>query len=135
MKSFRYILSLALIMIFIVNCKNDKSAEIKTVEVEHASTSSAHVKSKEVDPDATYAKAEFTVSGMTCEIGCAKTIEKKLAMMDGVSSAKVDFERKLAMVEYNENKVNPTLLEQTVTSVAKVYEVSDMKKVDNFSEK
>lgn len=115
-------------MFFIVNCKNEKSAEIKTVDVEQQPT-------KDVDPNATYAKAEFTVNGMTCEIGCAKTIEKKLSQMDGVTSAKVDFERKLAMVEYNEGKVTQESLEKTVTSVAKVYEVSDMKKVDNFSQK
>jgi Cu+-exporting ATPase len=127
MKSFQYILLTALIIIT-VGCKNEKSAEIKTIEV-------SELPEAKIDENATYAKAEFTVNGMTCEIGCAKTIEKKLAQMDGVTSAKVDFERKLAMVEYNENKVNPELLEETVTNVAKIYEVSDMKKVDHFSEK
>ena len=43
---------------------------------------------------------------MTCAIGCAKSIEKKIAKMEGVKSATVDFDRKLAMVEYNEAKVN-----------------------------
>lgn len=128
MKSYKYILTLAFLISLIISCKNEKSAEIKTVEINQESP-------EQVDTNAIYAKAEFTVSGMTCEIGCAKTIEKKLAQMEGVKSAKVDFNRKLAMVEYNENKVNPTSLEETVTSVAKVYEVSDMKTVDDFSEK
>jgi len=30
---------------------------------------------------------------MTCAIGCAKTIETKLAKMDGVQKATVDFEK------------------------------------------
>ena len=34
---------------------------------------------------------------MTCAMGCAKTIEKKMAKMDGVKMAKVDFEKELAM--------------------------------------
>jgi len=72
---------------------------------------------------------------MTCEIGCAKTIEKKMSKMEGVKSAKVDFDRKLAMVEYNEAKVTPNLLEETVTKVADIYKVSDMKAVDAFSTK
>ena len=50
---------------------------------------------KKLDPNATYAKAEFGIEGMTCAMGCAKTIEKKMAKMDGVKSAKVDFEKEM----------------------------------------
>ena len=88
---------------------------------------------KELDPNATYAKAEFTINGMTCELGCANTIEKKIAKMDGVKSAKVDFDLELAMVEYDEAIVTPTSLEKTVTQVASTYKVEDMKTVVNFS--
>ena len=110
------------------SCKNEAKPEVKTVEIENASQTT-----NEVDPNATYAKAEFTIDGMTCAIGCAKTIEKKIAGMDGVKSATVDFDRKLAMVEYNETKVTPASLEETVTKVADVYKVSDMKTVDAFT--
>jgi len=48
---------------------------------------------------------------MTCEMGCAKTIEKKMAKMEGVKTAKVDFDTRLAMVEYDEAKVSPKSLQ------------------------
>ena len=125
MKSVNAIIAIFVLALLLVNCKNSTSPEVKTVEVTQEESTT--------DPNATYAKAEFTVNGMTCEIGCARTIEKKIAQMDGVKSAKVDFDRKLAMVEYNDAKVTPTLLEKTVTNVAEVYSVSDMKTVETFS--
>ncbi|APY10686.1 heavy metal transporter [Seonamhaeicola sp. S2-3] len=126
MNTLKHILGLALMLLLAFSCKNETKAEVKTVEV-------ATETAKELDPNATYAKAEFTIDGMTCEIGCAKTIEKKIAKMEGVKYAKVDFDKKLAMVEYNEAKVTPNTLEETVTNVADIYKVSNMKTVDNFS--
>ena len=118
---------LAVVAVFAFSCKNEAKAEVKTVEHE---TSEAVAK---LDPNATYAKAEFTIEGMTCAIGCAATIEKKIAKMEGVKSSKVDFDKKLAMVEYDEAKVSPESLTKTVTSVADLYSVKDMKTVDAFS--
>ncbi|WP_248724836.1 heavy-metal-associated domain-containing protein [Seonamhaeicola sp. ML3] len=126
MKPFKCILAVALITLFTVSCKNEAKPEVKTVETASDSAS-------EIDPNANYAKAEFTIEGMTCEMGCAKTIEKKIAKMEGVKSAKVDFGEKLAMVEYNDAKVTPASLEETVTGVADIYKVTDMKTVDAFS--
>lgn len=131
MKTLKKILAIAVLSLAFFSCKNEVQPEVKTVEVEQAKET---VKS-EVDPNATYAKAEFKIEGMTCAMGCAKTIEKKIAKMEGVKSAKVDFDRQLAMVEYNEDKVNPTSLENTVTSVADTYSVKDMKTVEAFSKK
>lgn len=124
MNTMKNILSLLLIATLIFSCKNEVKPEVKTVEVNSA---------KELDPNATYGKAEFTIDGMTCAIGCAATIEKKIAKMDGVKSSVVDFDRRLAMVEYDEAKVTPTSLAETVTKVADIYKVSDMKTVANFS--
>lgn len=128
MKTIKTLLTITLITAFAFSCKNEAKPEIKTIEI-------ASESSNQLDPNATYAKAEFTIDGMTCEIGCAKSIEKKMSKMEGVKSAKVDFDRKLAMVEYNEAKVTPVLLEETVTKVADIYKVSDMKTVDAFSTK
>ncbi len=126
MKTMKYALTLLLITAFTLSCKNEVKPEVKTVEVDTV---------KELDPNATYTKAEFTIDGMSCAIGCAATIEKKIAKMEGVKSASVDFDRRLAMVEYNEAKVTPTLLTEMVTNVADIYKVSDMKTVDAFSSK
>ncbi|MCB0448983.1 heavy-metal-associated domain-containing protein [Mariniflexile maritimum] len=122
------ILIVSLMALFVMNCKNDaKQPEVKTVET-------ATEASATTDPNATYAKAEFKIDGMTCAVGCAATIEKKMAKMDGVKWAKVDFDKKLAMVEYDIAKVSPTNLVETVAKVGDAYKVSDMKTVETFSE-
>lgn len=128
MNTIKKLFITATLAIAFTACKNDKQPEIKTVDVE--------VTDKDVsialDPNATYAKVEFGIDGMTCAMGCAKTIEKKMAKMEGVKSAKVDFDKRLAMVEYDEAKVSPKTLEETVTKVADIYKVKDMKVVDDF---
>lgn len=112
---------------FITGCKNDVKPEIKTVEVANETVAQT------IDPNANYAKVEFSIDGMTCAMGCAKTIEKKMAKIDGVKFAKVDFEKELAMVEYDDAKVTPKTLEEAVAKVGDTYKVKDMKKVESFS--
>ena len=72
MKTIKNILVVSVLALFIVSCKNDAKPEVKTVDTTIEETS------VKLDPNATYAKAEFGIEGMTCAIGCAKTIEKKL---------------------------------------------------------
>lgn len=124
----KHFLLLVLISTFTFSCKNDAKPEVKTVDVETEIT-------KELDPDATYAKAEFTIEGMTCAVGCAATIQKKITKMDGVKSANVDFDTKLAMVEFNEAKVSPKSLKDAVAKVSNSYKVSDMQVVEHFTTK
>ncbi|RKE98715.1 heavy-metal-associated domain-containing protein [Ichthyenterobacterium magnum] len=126
MKTFKNILVVVLITLTTIACKDNTQPEVKTIETE-ASTA------KTLDPNAKYAKAEFGIDGMTCAMGCAKTIEKKIAKMDGVKSATVDFDKRIAMVEYDEAKVTPNSLEEAVTKAGDVYKVKDMKTVDAFS--
>ena len=127
MKNFKLNLVILLIYVAVWSCKNETEPEIKIIK-----TSESLIKTK-IDNDKILAKAEFNIKGMTCAIGCAKTIEKKLAKMDGVKSAKVDFEKKLAQVEYDESIVNTVSLENTVTKASDSYSVNDMKTVDFFS--
>lgn len=47
-----------------------------------------------------------TIEGMTCEIGCAKTIESKIAKLDGVAESKVNFEGKKGTFTYDSNKIS-----------------------------
>ena len=128
MKIFKLILSLAL-LICVSACKNNTTPEVKTIS--HTTTS---IESKKtLDPNAEYVKAEFNIEGMTCAVGCAATIQKKLAKMDGVKHAVVNFDKQLAMVEYDKAIVTPSTLKNTVTGVAPVYKVKDMKTVKVFS--
>lgn len=129
MKTLRNIFVVGIMTLVIYTCKTETQPELRTV-----STESAAVESK-LDPNATYAKAEFIIEGMSCEIGCARTIEKKLAKMEGVKSAKVDFDNKLAMVEYDEARVNTNSLEETVKKTGEVYTVKEMRTVDSFEAK
>jgi copper chaperone CopZ len=45
--------------------------------------------------------ASFKIEGMTCAIGCAKTIETKLSKMNGIQKAAVDFDKKEAIVNFD----------------------------------
>ncbi len=130
MKTFKNIIVVFLLAVSFIACKNETAPEVVTIESEVSDDTA--LASMELDPNATYAKAEFTIEGMTCAMGCAKTIEKKMAKLDGVKSAKVDFDTRIAMVEYDEAKVTPTTLEEAVKKAGEVYSVTDMKSVDSF---
>ena len=137
MKTIKNLLLVIAITLFTFSCKNETTPEVKTVEVETETSTEASMEmaKAELDPNANYSKAEFTIEGMTCAVGCAKTIEKKLAKMEGVKSAKVDYDKKLAMVEYDNAKVTTTTLEETVKKVGDSYTVKEMKTVESFAGK
>ena len=130
MKTLKSLCIVAIIALVFTSCKNETDPEVKTVDVEVTKKDVA----ESLDPNATYAKVEFSIDGMTCAMGCAKTIEKKMAKMEGVKTAKVDFDKRLAMVEYDEAKVTPKSLEETVTKVAEIYKVKDIKIVEDFNQ-
>lgn len=127
MKTLKNIALIALTTLSVVACKDESQPEVKTVETEELAVANT------LDPNATYVKAEFGIEGMTCAMGCAKTIEKKIAKMEGVKSATVDFDKRLAMVEYDDTKVTTSSLEEAVKKAGDVYSVKDMKTVESFS--
>jgi copper chaperone CopZ len=73
--------------------------------------------------------ASFTIKGMTCEFGCAKTIQQELNGLDGVQTASVDFEKELATVSFDKTILSPEKLTKVVEATAdgKSYKVSNMK--------
>lgn len=109
MKTPKTILALALSTMLFVAC-NDKTANAETtvaVEEVHKEILAENLQT-----------ASFTIEGMECEIGCAKTIEKKLAAMEGIKSASVDFEAKEAKVEYDATVHTPQVLAKKVEEMA-----------------
>ena len=72
--------------------------------------------------------ASFKIDGMTCAMGCAKTIESKLSKMNGVQKATVDFDKKQATVEFDAAVISPENLSKTVeaTGDGETYKVSGM---------
>ena len=123
MEFLKNILSVTFILIILSSCMNDKKAEIKTINL-----SSEKINQK-LDPNAVYSKAEFNIKGMTCEMGCAKTIEKKLAKMDGMKSANVDFKNELASVEFDVAKLNTSSITKAVSQVSDIYSVENMQTI------
>ncbi len=114
MKSI-YLLALSIVFL---SCKNqDKSADI-----------SVNTDNKELAATTKVETATFTVSGMSCQVMCANKIEKELASLKGVSKATVDFEKKLATVQYDSAQVSPEKLIEIVEAVSggKIFKVSNL---------
>ncbi|MFV5691699.1 heavy-metal-associated domain-containing protein [Flavobacterium sp. LT1R49] len=120
------IAAIALAGLLFVSCK--KNTE-KTAPTTTASTETTAPKVKKEIAAANLQTASFKVEGMTCAIGCAKTIESELSDLDGVQKATVDFDKKLATVTFDKTVQNPESLTKVVEETAdgKTYKVSDMK--------
>ncbi len=56
------------------------------------------------------------IQGMSCAL-CPITIRKKLEKTPGVIEAKVDFDKKMALVKYDATKVNAQGLIDAITSI------------------
>lgn len=72
--------------------------------------------------------ANFKIEGMTCAMGCAKTIETKLSNLEGVQKATVDFDKKEATVEFDATIQTPEKLTKAVETAGdgETYKVSEM---------
>ncbi len=118
------IITIAFAFLTFFSCKkNENTPEVINVETIE------EVKTSTIPENADLATVEFNISGMTCAIGCAAKIEKSLNKMDGVKTAIVDFEKKIATVEYDKAQLNNTLLTETVVSNGNQFKVSNFKEV------
>jgi mercuric ion binding protein len=125
MKFTKSIAIIAFSSLLFASCKDNKAeANSKT-----ASTETVAPKVKKEITAANLQTASFKIEGMTCAIGCAKTIQEELTALDGVQTAKVDFDKKLATVTFDKTIQNPETLTKVVqaTGDGKTYKVSDMK--------
>lgn len=114
---------LALSGVLFASCKENKSEE-KT-----ASTETEAPKVKKEIPAENLQTASFSIEGMTCAVGCAATIQEELTALDGVQTAKVDFDKKIATVSFDKTVQTPESLTKIVeeTGDGKTYKVSNMK--------
>lgn len=93
--NLKNILSAALLICFIaVGCKTETKKEVKKENV------------------------SLAISGMTCEIGCAKTIQSKLSKKEGVLAAKVIFTDSIANIAFDANSVSKKELIAFVDGIA-----------------
>lgn len=79
MKILNIILTIALPFALFISC-DTKEADVKTVQLE--------------------------ITGMTCEIGCAKLIQSKLYKTDGVTFAEVHFADSSGVITYDANRLS-----------------------------
>jgi periplasmic mercuric ion binding protein len=105
MKNIQNIAIASLILFFTISCKKETTVVAKEVAKTEITAENL-------------ATANFTIDGMTCAVGCAKTIEGKLIETEGVQEAVVNFESKIATVSYNKTKLNITSLTATIEKVA-----------------
>lgn len=101
MKIQKFIFSVVVACIVLVSCKNEVKTETPVI-----------AKGVKVEQIA------MNISGMTCEIGCAKTIQSKLAKKEGVIDAKVIFTDSIATVKFDANKTNKVDLLAFVHGIA-----------------
>lgn len=120
MKITKTILTLAFVSLLTVSCKKEADTKEVTAEKEVGAPKKEVVIAAE-----NVQTASFEIEGMTCAMGCAKTIEEELGAMEGVQKATVDFDSKKATVIYDKTIQNQDNLTKVVEATAdgKTYKV------------
>ncbi|MCD8438701.1 cation transporter [Tenacibaculum finnmarkense] len=121
MKIQKIIFALALVSFLVVGCKNEakKDAKKETVTQEQKKTNPRKIK-----------ELALHISGMTCEIGCAKKIASDLSKKEGVLRVNVIFKDSMATVKYDENNTNKADLITFIEAIGngKMYKASETTK-------
>ncbi|OCB76866.1 heavy-metal-associated domain-containing protein [Flavobacterium crassostreae] len=127
MKITKAITAVALASLLFVSCKKNTPENTATTNETPKTTEAPKIK-KDIAPQ-NLQTASFSIEGMTCAVGCAKTIQEELIQLEGVQTAAVDFETKQATVRFDKTIQNPETLTQTVQASGdgKTYTVTDMK--------
>ncbi|MDR6761151.1 copper chaperone CopZ [Flavobacterium sp. 2755] len=124
MKFTKIIASLAIAGLVFVSCKKEEDKSLAVINAEKTAP-------KEHKPIAAKnaQTVSFNIEGMTCAVGCAKTIETELSNLEGVEKATVDFDKKLATVTFDNKVQNLQSLAKIVeeTGDGKTYKVSNFK--------
>ena len=120
----KLMLTVVLASVLFTGCK-DKLNETDSKEI--TTTDIPQIKKKIAA--ANLQTARFSVEGMSCAVGCAKTIQEDLTQLEGVQKATVDFETKIATVTFDKSVQNPEKLTTVVEAAAdgKTYKVTNMK--------
>jgi mercuric ion binding protein len=119
MKLQKIIFLFAIVVFLTVGCKNQTEK-----------TDAGNTETEKEMVAANPQKVALTISGMTCEIGCAKFIQSKLSKKDGVLDAKVVFNDSIANVEFDANKTSKEDLISMVNGLADgdLYKASEKNK-------
>lgn len=120
MKITKTIVALAFVSLLMTSCKKE-AATTETITQKTAETPKKEV----VIAAENVQTASFEIEGMTCAIGCAKTIEEELSGLEGVQKATVNFDSKKATVVFDKSIQNQDNLTKVVEATAdgKTYKV------------
>ncbi|WPO80610.1 heavy metal-associated domain-containing protein [Flavobacterium sp. KACC 22761] len=124
MKFTKIFASLAIAGLVLVGCKKEEDKNLANIKpLETTAKEQKAIAAENVQT------ASFEIEGMTCAMGCAKTIEKELSNLDGVEKATVDFDKKMATVTFDKTVQNQESLTKTVqaTGDGKTYKVLNFK--------
>ena len=113
--SFSFFIILSIV--FLWGCQNKLVPKVIEVPISQESP-------KKIEALGEKAYAKLSIEGMTCAIGCAVTIEKKLQRTSGIVSAKVDFESNTGWVTYDATMLNLDGISSVVKSTGTSYSVS-----------
>ena len=113
--SFPFFIILSIVLLG--GCQNKLTPKVIEVPISQESP-------KKIEALGEKAYAKLSIEGMTCAIGCAVTIEKKLQRTSGIVSAKVDFETNTGWVTYNTTMLNLDKISSVVKSTGASYSVS-----------
>lgn len=75
--------------------------------------------------------SQFSIEGMTCEIGCVRTVKSHLSKMDGVLRIEMDFDTArtidFSTVEYNNKIISAEEMQTEIESIANgLYTVTEI---------
>ena len=114
------LISIFIISVLLFSCNTDKKQSV---------LEKSNVKKEEVA--ANYKSIEVDIEGMTCEIGCARTIESKLSKYNGVTYSNVSFEAKKGQFTFDSNKISQEDIISKITGIAggEIYSISKTKEI------
>jgi len=78
---------------------------------------------------------QVKISGMTCEMGCARTIESKISKMEGVKFSKVIFSEGVGQFTFDPKLTTSVKIIEKINGIGggNVYQVTESKEVKKFS--
>ena len=123
MKFKNSLITLALSTLLLASCK--ETAHKSEIDSNETTITEINKNTVAANPET----ATFKIDGMSCSMGCAKTIEKNLSKTNGVQQANVDFDKKEATVNFDADVISPEKIQEIVEKTAdgKTYKVSDVK--------
>ncbi len=116
-------ITITIVSLLFISCNEIKKEKINENKEEIKLDVAANNKSIEVE-----------IEGMTCEIGCARTIESKLSKVNGISYSKVDFESGKGQFTYDTNKLSEDDIVAKINGIAggDLYSVNNVKPLNEI---